>query len=140
MSQGSGILFANLPVTFMQVLFAARVISDVTGRLLPMLGPLSSKQGLLSLAAAKAIMTPIFFIYISSEFSHYSDWAAVVYITLFWLLSGYVNNCAYVMASRWAPHATAAKAGGLMALVFQTSSLLALLLAFWIEHSQFSKD
>lgn len=125
-------------MTCAQVLFAARVISDVTGRLLPRLGPLSSKQGLLSLAAAKAIMTPIFFIYIGSEFSHYSDWAAVLYITLFWLLSGYVNNCAYVMASCWAPsHATAAKAGGLMALVFQTSSLIALLLAFWIEHRYF---
>ena len=122
------------------MLFAARVISDVAGRLLPRLGHLSSKQGLLSLAAAKAIITPIFFIYISSEFSHYSDWAAVLYITLFWLLSGYVNNCAYVMASQWAPHATAAKAGGLMALVFQTSSFAALLLAFWIEHSHFHQD
>lgn len=122
-----------------QVLFAARVISDMAGRLIPLLGPLSSKQGLLSIAAAKAIMTPIFFLYIGSGFSHYSDWAAVLYITLFWLLSGYVNNCAYVMASCWAPsHATAAKAGGLMALVFQTSSLMALLLAFWIEHRYFA--
>ena len=122
----------------MQVLFAARVISDVTGRLLPRLSQFSSKPGLLSLAAAKAIMTPIFFIYISSEYSQYNDWAAVLYITLFWLLSGYVNNCAYVMASQWAPSAAAARAGGLMALVFQTSSLLALLLAFWIEHSRFA--
>lgn len=92
------------------------------------------------MAAAKAIMTPIFFIYISSQFSHYNDLAAVLYITLFWLLSGYVNNCAYVMAAQWAPHATAAKAGGVMALLFQTSSFVALLLAFWIEHSHFYAD
>ena len=122
------------------MLFAVRVVSDVAGRLLPRLEHLSSKQGLLSLAAAKAIMTPIFFIYISPEFSHYSDWAAVLYITLFWLLSGYVNKCAYVMASHWAPHATAATAGGFMALVFQISSLIALVVAFWFEHSHSHDD
>ncbi|DBA76841.1 TPA: hypothetical protein ACH3X2_008856 [Trebouxia sp. C0005] len=121
-----------------QVLFGARVISDVTGRLLPRLPFFNTKSGLLSLALAKAIMTPIFFLYISSAMSTYNDWAAVLYITLFWLLSGYVNNCAYVMAPRWAPQTSAAKAGGIMALIFQASSLLALLVAFWIEHSQFA--
>ena len=83
-------------------------------------------------------MTPIFFLYISSGFSAYNDWAAVLYITLFWLLSGYVNNCAYVMAPKWVPQTGTAKAGGIMALVFQVSSLLALLLAFWIEHTYFA--
>ncbi|DBB16535.1 TPA: hypothetical protein ACH3X3_014799 [Trebouxia sp. C0006] len=121
-----------------QVLFGARVISDVTGRLLPRLPFFNTKSGLLLLASAKAIMTPIFFLYISSAMSSYNDWAAVLYITLFWLLSGYVNNCAYVMAPRWAPQTSAARAGGIMALIFQASSLLALLVAFWIEHSQFA--
>ncbi|KAL0033491.1 hypothetical protein WJX77_011956 [Trebouxia sp. C0004] len=121
-----------------QVLFGARVISDVTGRLLPRLPFFTTKSGLLSLALAKAIMTPIFFLYISSAMSTYNDWAAVLYITVFWLLSGYVNNCAYVMAPRWAPQTSAARAGGIMALIFQASSLLALLIAFWIEHSQFA--
>lgn len=125
-------------VSALQVLFGARVISDVTGRLLPRLPFFNTKSGLLSLALAKAIMTPIFFLYISSAMSTYNDWAAVLYITLFWLLSGYVNNCAYVMAPRWAPQTSAAKAGGIMALIFQASSLLALLVAFWIEHSQFA--
>jgi len=114
------------------------VISDVTGRLLPRFPFFTTKSGLLSLALAKAIMTPIFFLYISSAMSTYNDWAAVLYITLFWLLSGYVNNCAYVMAPRWAPQTSAARAGGIMALIFQASSLLALLVAFWIEHSQFA--
>lgn len=85
-------------------------------------------------------MTPIFFLYISTEVSYCNDWAAVLYITLFWLLSGYVNNIAYVMAPKWAPQASTAKAGSIMALVFQTSSLLALLFAFWIEHSQFAEE
>lgn len=120
------------------MLFGARVISDVAGRILPRLHHFTTKSGLLSLAVAKAIMTPIFFLYISNEVSSYNDWAAVLYITLFWLLSGYVNNCAYVMAPRWAPQASAARAGSIMALVFQTSSLLALLVAFWIEHSHFA--
>ena len=83
-------------------------------------------------------MTPVFFLYISTEVPT-SDWIAVLYVTLFWLLSGYVNNCAYVMAPRWAPNANTAQAGSVMALVFQASSLVALLVAFWIEHSHISE-
>ena len=43
------------------------------------------------------------------------------------------------MAPRWAPNASTAQAGSVMALVFQTSSLVALLIAFWIEHTQLAE-
>ena len=121
----------------MQVLFGARVVSDVIGRLLPNVRHLYSKGGLLVLATVKAAMTPLFFLYINAGASYLNDWSAVCFVALFWLLSGYVNNAAYVMAPQWVQNA-GTRAGSVMALVFQTSSLLALLLAFWLEHDYYS--
>lgn len=118
----------------LQVLFGARVLSDVMGRLLPKVQILYSKAGLLVLATIKAAMTPFFFVYINLGQSHLSDMTAVWFVALFWLLSGYINNAAYVMAPHWVQNA-GTRAGSVMALIFQTSSLLALLLAFWLEYN-----
>lgn len=123
----------------MQALFSARVVSDVIGRLLPRYEHYYTKSGLLSLAFIKATMTPLFFVYISLGSSYLNDVVAVCFVAMFWLLSGYVNNAAYVMAPRWVSHGSS-QAGSLMALVFQTSSLIALLLAFWLEHDYYSAE
>lgn len=120
----------------LQVLFGARVISDVVGRLLPRAQRLYSKAGLLVLATVKAVMTPFFFLYVNPAASYLNDMSAVCFVAVFWLLSGYVNNAAYVMAPQWRHNANTA-AGSIMALVFQMSSLLALLLAFWLEHGYY---
>lgn len=108
-------------------------MSDVIGRLLPKVQLLYTKSGLLVLATVKAAMTPFFFVYINLGQAHLSDMLAVWYVAVFWLLSGYVNNAAYVMAPQWVQNAST-RAGNIMALIFQTSSLLALLLAFWLEY------
>lgn len=118
----------------MQVLFAARVMSDILGRLLPQCSLIMRKQGLLSFGIVKAAMTPLFFLYISSSFTHHNDIVAVVYVALFWLLSGYINTIAYVSAPRWVVPGGSAKAASFMALTFQTGCLLALLVAFALEH------
>ena len=44
----------------------------------------------------------------------------------------YCNTCAFLMAPHLVPPSASSRAGGLMALVFQTASLAALALAFAI--------
>ncbi len=51
------------------------------------------------------------------------------FVAVFWWLSGFLNTCAYVCAPEHAPPGTGPRAGALMALLFQLSSLAALLLA-----------
>jgi hypothetical protein len=48
------------------------------------------------------------------------------------LLRRYCNTCAFLMAPHLVPPSAATRAGGLMALVFQTASLAALGVAFGI--------
>ena len=66
-----------------------------------------------------------------------NDGFIIAAIALFWAASGHVNACAYVMAAQWAPAGKADRAGGLMAVVFQVSCLLSLLLAAALQHVLF---
>lgn len=116
-----------------QALFAARVISDIVGRIVPRARWVSTKSGLKWSAAFKLGLTPLFFFYISGFTSFRSDALALGYVILFWFTSGYVNTVAYVAAPDWAPPGGASRAGGAMALVFQTSCLLGLAVAFLVE-------
>lgn len=61
------------------------------------------------------------------------DRALLLYIAVFWWLSGYINTCCYVAAPRLVAQALAPRAGVLMALVFQASCLLALLVAEGVQ-------
>lgn len=62
------------------------------------------------------------------------------YVFAFWWLSGYLNTCAYVCAPVRAPSSGGPRAGALMALLFQLSSLLALLLAEGVQLMMFQKS
>ena len=62
------------------------------------------------------------------------------YVTVFWWLSGFLNTCAYVCAPERAPAGAGPRAGALMALLFQLSSLLALLLAEGVQVMMFQKS
>lgn len=66
-----------------------------------------------------------------------NDVVATAAIALFWAGSGYFNACSYVMAATWAPAGAKERAGGIMALVFQVSCLLALLLATGLQRILF---
>ena len=63
-----------------------------------------------------------------------SDLLAVLYICVFWLQSGVVNSAAFVMAPKWASPGLQDRAGGFLALVFQISCLVALGIAYLIQH------
>lgn len=103
------------------------------GRLLPKLPVFMTRTGILAGAALRLAATPFFFLYITGSLHFVNDLCAVAYVTLFWLTSGYINTCAYIMAPRAVPPAAGSRAGAFMALIFQLASLAALLLAFVIQ-------
>ncbi|KAK9828283.1 hypothetical protein WJX74_007233 [Apatococcus lobatus] len=125
----SGWLGSMLP----QVLFAARTIADIVGRLIPRTDCISTRWGMVAAGLVKTGITPLFFCYLAAGLAWRSDIMAIAYIFIFWLMSGYINTCAYLVAPEWASLGGSAKAGALMALTFQTACLIALFLAFALE-------
>ncbi|KAK9813902.1 hypothetical protein WJX73_004060 [Symbiochloris irregularis] len=119
-----------------QVLFAARTLSDIAGRLLPFIPAIRSKTGLFIAGVLRAALTPGFFWYMNwgEEHGMLNDYVIILAIAVFWAASGHVNACAYVMAAQWAPPGGGDRAGGLMALSFQVSCLVSLLLAAALQH------
>ena len=84
------------------------------------------------MTAIKLAAVPIGFWYIAGAGPR-SDLAAVTYISFFWLQSGVVNSASFVMANKWSSRELRSRAGGAFALVFQTSCLVALALAFLVQ-------
>ncbi|KAK9849775.1 hypothetical protein WJX84_003292 [Apatococcus fuscideae] len=125
----SGYLGSMLP----QALFAARTVADIVGRLIPRTDCISTRWGMVGAGLVKTAITPLFFVYLAAGVAWRSDVLAIAYIFAFWLMSGYINTCAYLVAPEWASLGGSAKAGALMALTFQSACLIALFLAFALE-------
>ena len=145
-------------------MFAARVMTDIVGRVLPRPKFMMNKPAILALGIGKAGMTPMFFWFLGSDTSHnpallsgygrhaavrstakmrqqgsYNDYFIVAWVALFWLLSGYSNTLALILAPAWAPHTAKLRSGVVMTFVFQASCVTALVLACALEewHSLF---
>lgn len=153
------------PLVLLQVMFGARVITDIIGRVLPRPGFMMTKPAILVLGIVKAGMTPLFFMgFLGTDTSSnpallsvygrhaavrsttnmrqqgfYNDYFIVAWVALFWLLSGYSNTLALILAPAWAPHSAKLRSGVVMTFVFQASCVTALVLACALEewHSLF---
>lgn len=123
----SGLLGDLLPKT----LFFVRIFADVVGRFLPRLKPLviTEPSLVLALAVAKFACGPLVFMYLKSPEWCHSDVLAVCFIALVWTVGGYINTMANVLAPRLVPPHLKPTAAGLMAITYQTSHFMGLLIA-----------
>lgn len=123
----SGWLGDSLP----KVLFFSRIFADILGRFLPRLRPLAAEAPATVLAAAlaKLACVPAFFLYLKSGRRWHSDAAAVAFIAGVWVLGGYINTQANLMAPKLVPSRRKGKAAGLMAIAYQTAHFVGLALA-----------
>lgn len=117
----------------LQALFWSRVFADIGGRLASGALPLTSPPALLALGALKLGLAPLLPLYICGGLPWLStswvegDAAALAFVTLQWLVSGYVNSCCALAAPRLVRPALARRGASLMALVFQAGCLAGLL-------------
>ncbi|KAL6763078.1 hypothetical protein V8C86DRAFT_2507052 [Haematococcus lacustris] len=116
-----------------QVLFYIRLLGDVVGRLAPRRLQASSRRALIGWAAVKTAMVPLVFAAIFIPEAVGGDLGICLYVALFWVLSGYLNTCAYLVAPSLVPPHSKARASGLMTVAFQTSCLVALLAAAAVQ-------
>eukprot|EP00887_Chlorella_sp_A99_P002817 scaffold6.g2817.t1 len=114
-----------------KVLFFSRIFADILGRFLPRLRPLAAEAPATVLAAAlaKLACVPAFFLYLKSGRRWHSDAAAVAFIAGVWVLGGYINTQANLMAPKLVPSRRKGKAAGLMAIAYQTAHFVGLALA-----------
>lgn len=123
----SGYLGENLP----KVLFFSRIFADVFGRVLPrvyMLSP-TSIWPILVVALLKIVAEPLFFLYIKSPATWHSDVFMVVYVSLMWMGSGFVNTGANMLAPRMVPNDQRSTAAALMAIFYQIGHFVGLIVA-----------
>lgn len=123
----SGLLGDELP----KVLFFGRIFADLLGRMMPRWGPLypASIWPVLTVAACKVCMEPLFFLYLKSPEYMHSDVAAVLYVCLMWMASGYVNTAANMHAPHMVPSHLKSIAAGMMAITYQIGHFIGLSLA-----------
>lgn len=74
-------------------------------------------------------MVPAIFVSIFKPAVTFGDAGAVLLVGVFWILSGYLNTCAYLVAPSLVPAGQRARASGLMTVAFQSACVTALLLA-----------
>ena len=67
-----------------QALFAARVVSDIIGRLAPKSDWVQSEGGLLLCSFLRLAATPLFFLYIGNRLPWATAEMAIVYVAVFW--------------------------------------------------------
>ncbi|KAL4440645.1 hypothetical protein ABPG77_000354 [Micractinium sp. CCAP 211/92] len=131
----SGLLGESLP----QVLFFARIFADVLGRFLPRLSLLAAESPLTPLAAAGAKLAgvPILLLYIKSPDRLHSDVFAVLLVAAVWLLGGYINTMANMMAPRLVPPQLKGAAAGAMAIAYQVAHFVGLAAATLLVYLMF---
>mmetsp|Transcript_22046 Transcript_22046/g.48132 ORF Transcript_22046/g.48132 Transcript_22046/m.48132 type:complete len:479 (+) Transcript_22046:161-1597(+) len=120
-----------------QVLFYVRLISDILGRVVPKRLQATSIRGLMFWALLKtALMLPLFVSIFHPE-ALLGDVGATILVAAFWLLSGFVNTCSYLVAPCLVSPQHKARASGLMTVAFQSSCFIALLIASAIQKMSF---
>eukprot|EP00887_Chlorella_sp_A99_P003865 scaffold11.g3865.t1 len=115
-----------------RVLFWSRCLCDAGARLLARATPLESSCSLLALACARAALAPLGIAYVALRLPQ-SDAAAVAYVALQWLLSGYVNACCLMLGPRLVAGSLARPAASAMSLVFQCACVAGLLAALPLQ-------
>lgn len=123
----SGLLGESLP----KVIFFVRIFADVLGRFLPRLRAFnpSSPYTPLLVSCVKLIGVPIFLLYLKSPPRLHSDVAIVLFVTLMWVMGGYINTMSNVLAPKMVPPQLKSAAAGLMAIAFQVAHFLGLAVA-----------
>lgn len=116
-----------------QVLFYVRLIGDIAGRMVPRRLQATTARGLLLWAAFKMALVPLLFGCIFTPEATGGDAVAVAVVALFWVLSGYLNTCSYIVAPTLVPLGQKPRASGLMTIAFQSACFGALLLAYWVQ-------
>ncbi|KAI8467814.1 MAG: hypothetical protein J3K34DRAFT_523439 [Monoraphidium minutum] len=108
--------------------FYARLAGDVAGRLLPPRLRARTLARLGAAAVAKAALTPLLLAALPAPRRVGGDYAVVALVAASWVLGGYVNTGAYLVAPALAPQHRG-RVGQIMALAFQVSCFLGLLAA-----------
>ncbi|EFN58589.1 hypothetical protein CHLNCDRAFT_140764 [Chlorella variabilis] len=123
----SGLLGETLP----KVIFFVRIFADVLGRFLPRLGLLASRSPYTPLAVAslKLAGVPLFLLYLKSPKHLHSDVAVVLFVTMIWVLGGYINTMSNMLAPKLVPPQLKGTAAGLMAIAYQAAHFLGLAIA-----------
>jgi len=123
----SGLLGDALP----QVLFFARIFADIIGRFAPRRKSLlvHSPGALLTMAAAKVVTAVLFFVYIKLPPRFHHDALSLGMVIFLWLVGGYINTCANILAPALTHPALVGRASALLALIFQVAHFAGLLLA-----------
>ena len=117
----------------LQVLFYIRLVGDIMGRLAPSTWLISTSPKLLLWGVVKTAMLPLLFLSIFRPQLCMGDAGALVLIGGFWVLSGYLNTCAYLLAPKLVPSNQKARASGIMTVAFQSSCFAALILAGMVQ-------
>ena len=79
-------------------------------------------------------MLPLLFLSIFRPEFCIGDLGALVLIGFFWVLSGYLNTCSYLLAPKLVPANQKARASGIMTVAFQSSCFSGLILAAFVQH------
>jgi len=131
----SGMLGDQLP----KVLFFVRLFADMTGRTLPRKKALAltSQRLLFGLSCVVAVTVPLFFLYLKSPPRFHSDWLSIAFVVFTWGNLGYINTCSYMLAPQRVPTSAKGTANGALAIIYQTSHCLGLLLALGLAIAMF---
>lgn len=135
-SKSTGWLGTYLP----QVLFYVRLIGDIAGRVVPKRWQCLQPRDLMMWSLLKLALVPVLFLSIFKPQAVLGDFGAVTLVAVFWVLSGYINTCAYIVAPQLVPPMMKSRAAGLMALVFQSSCFIALLIALAAQKLLAARD
>ncbi len=94
-------------------------------------------RGLVFWAAVKLAMVPLLFGCIFTPHLTGGDVSSALVVGLFWVLSGYLNTCSYLVAPLLVPPSQKPRASVLMTVAFQSSCFGALLIAYFIQQGMY---
>lgn len=132
--KGTGPIGPTLP----KVLFYIRLLSDIVARIVPPRLQTRSPGVLLLWSLIKTALVPVLLAAMLRPAAFFGDVGLVVLVSSFWVLSGYINTCAYLLAPAAVPPEAKPQAGGLMTVTFQLSCFVALLAA-WVLHERVTR-
>ncbi len=110
-----------------------RLIGDIAGRLVPPRLQLTTTPKLLLGGGMKTAMVPLLLLSIFRPSLCLGDAGSVLLVGTFWVLSGYLNTCSYLLAPKLVPHNQKARASGIMTVAFQSSCFAGLMAARAIQ-------
>ncbi len=117
------------------MLFYVRLIGDILGRIVPPKLQLTSAKSLLMWGIGKTAMVPLLLLSIFKPHMCLGDAGSLVLVGVFWILSGYINTCSYLLAPQLVPASQKSRASGIMTVAFQSSCFAALMIAGMIQQS-----